>query len=60
MNKHKFTLTIEGSESEATEKANGLAIIASHLSAKTISALAKVIQNDPAKVELAKRFLGVK
>lgn len=60
MSKHKFSLTIEGTESEAEEKAKGLAIIASYLNAKTITALAKVVQTDPAKVELAKQFLGVK
>jgi hypothetical protein len=59
MNKYKFNITISGSQKEATEKANGIAVIAAHLSAETITALAHVIQTDPAKVELAKRFLGV-
>jgi len=59
MDKHKFTITISGTEKEASEKAEGLAILGSHLSAKTILALAQVVKNDPKKVALAKRFLGV-
>ncbi len=59
MSKYKFTITISGTEQEATEKARGIAVIASHLDAKTITALAKVIQTDPSKVALAKGFLGI-
>jgi hypothetical protein len=60
MSKHKFVVTIEGTQSEATQKANGIAVLASHLSAETITALAHLVKTDPQKVELAKRFLGVK
>lgn len=60
MDKHKFTITISGTEKEATEKAKGLAILGSILTAQTIEALAHVVQNDPKKVEMAKRFLGVR
>lgn len=59
MNKHKFTITISGTEKEATEKALGLAVLAGQLDAKTITALARVVQTDPAKVALAKSFLGI-
>lgn len=59
METHKFTITISGTQKEATDKANGLAILGSHLSADTIVALAKVVQTDPKKVAMAKRFLGV-
>ncbi|MBI3238614.1 MAG: hypothetical protein HYZ43_07230 [Flavobacteriia bacterium] len=60
MSKHKFVVTIEGTQAETTQKANGLAVLASHLSAETITALAHLVKTDPQKVELAKRFLGVK
>jgi len=59
MEKHKFTISISGSKKEATEKVNGLAVLAAHLSADTIKALAKVAKSDPVKVELAKHYLGV-
>lgn len=60
MDKHKFTISISGTQQEATEKAQGIAVIASLLDAKTITALARVIKTDPAKVELAKGFLGIR
>lgn len=60
MDKHVFKITISGSQKEASEKAQGLAVLASHLSAETISALAHLVKTDPAKVALAKQFLGVK
>jgi hypothetical protein len=59
MNKFKITLTISGTQAEVTQKANGLAIIAENLSPQTITALAHLIQTDPAKIEMAKKFLGV-
>ncbi|CAG5082752.1 hypothetical protein SAMN05216474_2156 [Lishizhenia tianjinensis] len=59
MEKHKFTISISGSKKEATEKVNGLAVLAAYLSTDTIKALAKVVKEDPAKVEFAKHYLGV-
>lgn len=59
MEKHKFTISISGSKKQAAEKINGLAVLAAHLSAETISALAKVVKSDPAKVEFAKHYLGI-
>ena len=59
MEKHKFSISISGSKKEATEKINGLAVLASKLSADTITALAKLVKTDPAKVEAAKHYLGV-
>lgn len=56
---HKFTITIKGERPEAEIKALALAVLGSHLSAQTLSALAKVVREDPAKVALAKQFLGV-
>ena len=45
MEKHKFSISISGSKKEATEKINGLAVLASKLSADTITALAKLVKN---------------
>lgn len=59
MDKHKFSISISGSKEKATEKIKGLAVLASHLSAETITALAKLVKEDPAKVEFAKDYLGI-
>lgn len=59
METHKFSLTIKGTQDEATKKANALAILANGLDAKTLNALAKVVKTDPQKVALAKQFLGI-
>lgn len=60
MDKHVFKITISGTQKEASEKAHGLATLASHLTAETIQALAHLVKTDPQKVALAKQFLGVK
>ena len=60
MEKYKFTISITGSQKEATEKVNAVAVLTSHLSADTFTALAKLVKNDPAKVEIAKQYLGIK
>jgi hypothetical protein len=60
MDKYKFSISIPAtSQKEANDKAQTLAIIAGSLDAKTLTAFAHVIQNDPAKISLAKRFLGI-
>ncbi len=59
MNKYKFSITISGSKQEASDKVNALAVLAAHLSTDTLKALAHVVKTDPAKVKLAKQFLGV-
>jgi hypothetical protein len=59
MEKHKFTLSLTGNEEEATKKVQALAVLASHLSEETLSALAKLVKEDPAKVEFAKHYLGI-
>lgn len=59
MENHKFSLTIQGKQQEATEKANALAELAKYLDSKTLKALAKVVKTDPSKVALAKQFLGI-
>jgi len=60
MEKHRFTISISGNKQEATQKVHALAVLGSKLSSETLAALAKVVKEDPAKVELAKQFLGVK
>jgi len=59
MDKHTFKISISGTQKEATDKAQAVADLAAHLSADTLKALAHVVKNDPGKVALAKRFLGV-
>jgi hypothetical protein len=59
MEKHKFTISIAGSKKEATEKINALAVLASKLSAATLAGFAKIVKEDPAKVEFAKHYLGI-
>jgi len=59
MEKHKFTISIQGSKKEATDKINALAILAAKLSAKTLKGFAKVVKEDPSKIEFAKNYLGI-
>lgn len=59
MEKHTIKLTISGKEKEAKEKAKAIAVLCDKLDSKTLVALAQVAQTDPAKVALAKRFLGI-
>lgn len=59
MEKNNFKISISGNASEAEKKAVAVATLASYLDAKTLAALAKVVKTDPAKVAMAKQFLGV-
>lgn len=59
MDKHTFKLSISGDQKMASKKAKALAVLGAKLDAKTLTALADVVNNDPAKVQLAKQFLGV-
>lgn len=60
MTTHNFTITIPGDIDQAQKKAQALASLGSNLSAETLTALAKVVREDPLKVAMAKKFLGVK
>lgn len=60
MEKHKFSISISGTHTEATQKAKAVAELATYLSAETLTALAHVVKTDPSKVALAKQFLGVR
>lgn len=46
-------------EKEATEKMNALVVLAARLTAAELSKLANVVKNDPVKLALAKKYLGV-
>lgn len=59
MDKHTFKISISGSKKDAMDKVNALVVLASKLSPKTLKALAKLVKEDPAKVELAKSYLGL-
>lgn len=59
MENHKFSISISGDKLTATNKAKAIVVLASYLDVKTLVALAEVVKNDPAKVNLAKQFLGV-
>ena len=59
METHKFSLSIKGTAQETGQKAKALATLATKLDAKTLAALARVVETDPSKVALAKQFLGI-
>lgn len=60
MTKYDFNLTIEAKTStDAEEKVKALTTLASKLSAKELTKLAHIVQNDPAKTMLAKRYMGL-
>lgn len=59
MDKHTFKISISGTQTEATQKAQAVAKLATFLDAKTLKALAHVAEFDQQKVALAKQFLGV-
>ncbi|MEZ4921876.1 MAG: hypothetical protein R2780_01780 [Crocinitomicaceae bacterium] len=59
METNKFSITISGDKKTAVAKAKALGTLAAYLDAKTLEALARVVQTDPEKVALAKEFLGV-
>lgn len=46
-------------EKEATEKVEALAVLASNLTAIELKKLAHIVQNDPIKTAMAKKYLGV-
>lgn len=60
MAKYNYEIKIEASaEMEATAKMQALTVLASKLSEKELSKLAHIIQHNPVKTALAKRYLGV-
>jgi len=60
MKPFKFSITIQAAAADqATQKAKALGTLGSNLDARTLTALAEVVKNDPAKVNAAKSFLGL-
>jgi hypothetical protein len=60
MKKYHYDISIEAkTESEADAKMNALTVLASKLSPKELTGLAHVIQHDPVKTSLAKKYLSV-
>jgi hypothetical protein len=60
MAKFNYDISIEApTEQEADTKMSALTILASRLSAKELEKLAHIVKNDPVKLSLAKKALGV-
>lgn len=54
----KITLT-EATKQEAEEKIKSVTVLIRHLSARELKTFASIVQNDPSKVMLAKKYLGI-
>jgi len=60
MKKYNYELTIEAStEAEADAKMSAISTLVKKLTAKELTKLAHIVQNDPIKTAMAKRALGV-
>jgi hypothetical protein len=60
MAKHTYDISIEApSEEESETKMKALTVLASRLTAKELEKLAHIVKNDPVKLSLAKKALGV-
>jgi hypothetical protein len=60
MAKYTYDISIEApSEEESETKMKALTILASRLTAKELEKLAHIVKNDPVKLSLAKKALGV-
>lgn len=60
MKKYSYELEIAASnEQEADTKMQALTVLASRLSAKELEKLAHVVKNEPMKLAMAKKALGV-
>lgn len=60
METYKISLSIKGeNQQQALDKANAAAQLANNLDTKTLVALANVAKNEPSKVAIAKKFLGL-
>lgn len=57
---HKYNIQIEANtETEAEQKIKALATLASKLRANELTKLAQVVEKDPVKTALAKKYLGL-
>ena len=60
MKKYTYEMEIAGnSEAEADSKAKSLTTLGARLSAKELERLEKVVLNEPAKLAIAKKALGL-
>jgi len=60
MAKFNYDISIEApTEQEADTKMSALTVLASRLNAKELEKLAHIVKNDPVKLSLAKKALGV-
>lgn len=60
MAKHTYNFSIEApTEQEAETKMKALTVLASKLNTKELDKLAHIVKNDPVKLALAKKALGV-
>lgn len=60
MKKYHYTMTIEAkTESDADSKMKALTVLASKLTPRELAKLAHVIQHDPVKTTLAKKYLNL-
>ena len=57
---HEYNMKIEAkTENEATEKMKAVTVLVSKLSVKELSGLAHIVKNDPVKMALAKKYMGL-
>ncbi len=60
MNKHEYNITINAkTEQDAVEKMKALTTLAGKLNAAELAKLAHIVQHDPVKTALAKKYLGL-
>ncbi|MGE0566958.1 MAG: hypothetical protein AB7O73_03335 [Bacteroidia bacterium] len=60
MAKFNYDISIEApTEQESDTKMSALTVLASRLTAKELEKLAHIVKNDPVKLSLAKKALGV-
>lgn len=60
MTKFNYDISIDAStEQDADTKMKAISVLASKLNSKELSKLADIVKNDPAKLAMAKKALGV-
>lgn len=60
MQQYSYDITLAtATEAEAETKMKALVVLAKSLTAQELSRLSHIVQNDPVKTALAKKYLGV-
>ena len=60
MEKYQYEISIEArNDKEADEKMGAISVLASKLTSLELKKLAYIIQHDPIKTAMAKKYLGV-